>query len=796
MNTTPQKFSWSDLAVFVLLILLSLAMTYPLLFHLNDHVPSDLRDPLYTIWALAWEVRSAGSGFSPFAEANIFFPHHDTLFYADSFPILALLGSPFVIFGGNPVHAYNVLLILSFFFCGLGMYLLVKRLTGSRSAAFVAALIFAFFPYRFAHISHLELLYFAWTPLCLLFVHRFFEDPSVRNALGIAAFYLLQVLSCIYYGVHLTLFVGLLIIYLALKQGYWRTGFFWLRLILLVILCAAVLVPYVYPYVKLHARMLFVRPVWEIKFYSAELQHFLAVPGWNLAWGWLTGKLGAQEWQLCPGIFPVLLTIAWWLGIKQAGRATRPGTGQKRKWFLGWDIFNVLFFIFVVGVGVTGGFEWKLAGMPISVHHLKNPVLVFLVSLTLRVVLDKNAKAGWLCFFRAAGPAQKYYLFVTISAWLLALGPVVRILGREIISGPYGLLSGWMPGFQSLRVPSRFAVLMMLGLAVLSGWGVLFLSGRWRRPWLRRIGPGLLALLVLAEYASVPLPLARVPVGPEVPKIYASVRELPKQASLIELPMPARDGEEYEEALAVYYSVYHGRPIVNGYSGYAPPGYRVIREAMEGFPTESTFELLNNLEVGYILLHTQAYRPEKGREILRRLRNFGNRLELVQEIDGDFLIKMLPVQPQVREEVRLAEVGDRKQWKAEASLNNNLAHLAFDGDINTSWSTGYPQGRDDFFRLDLGAAVVVRQIVLALNDNPLDFPRNFIVEGSLNGTDWTKLSENASFFPMLNRRMIEDFSQYKVNVRIEPSQIRHLRITLTRSHEARHWSINEIILRN
>jgi hypothetical protein len=260
--------------------------------------------------------------------------------------------------------------------------------------------------------------------------------------------------------------------------------------------------------------------------------------------------------------------------------------------------------------------------------------------------------------------------------------------------------------------------------------------------------------------------------------------------------MPAHDWEEFEEAAAVYYSTYHWRKIVNGYSGFAPPGYRVIREAMEQFPSESTFELLTNLEVGYILVHTQGYRPEKGREIVRRLRNFASRGELVVQTDGDFLIRLLPAALKAPDDGRLADVGDRTKWKADASLNRNLSGLAFDGDPNTGWSTGYPQRQGDYFRLDLGSPVHIRRIELWLNNHPLDFPRSFVVEGSLDGSQWIKLSENSSFFPPLFRSMIEDFSKYKIDIRFESSEIRYLRIRLTRSHEARHWSINEIVCMN
>ena len=337
MKTFARKGAHDGL-VFFGLAFLSLAMTYPLVFHLSDHVASDLRDPLYSMWALSWDIRAAGNGFAHFGDANIFFPHQGTLFYADPLLALAALGAPVFLLCGNPVLVYNILFLLSFILCGGGMYLLVKHLTSSRNAAFVAALVFAFFPYHFAHLSHLELLFLGWTPLCFLFIHRFFERPSFKNLLGMAVFYILQMLSCAYYGEYLTLFAGLMILYLMIKKGSWREGRFWVDMGIFFILCAVPLFPYVYSFFKVHQRMSFVRALWEVKFFSAELQHFVAVPPSNIVWGWLTGRLGAQEWQLFPGLVPILLAV-FWVWKERAGQkprlSRRPGQEAIRFSFFG-----------------------------------------------------------------------------------------------------------------------------------------------------------------------------------------------------------------------------------------------------------------------------------------------------------------------------------------------------------------------------------------------------------------------------------------------------------------------------
>jgi len=797
MKTLVRK-GWRDGLALLALAFLSLAMTYPLLFHLSDHVASDLRDPFYSMWVMSWDIRAAGNGFSHFGDANIFFPHQGTLFYADALPVLAALGAPVYLLCGNLVFVYNILFLFSFVLCGGGMYLLVKHLTSSRNAAFVAALVFAFFPYHFAHLSHLELLFLGWTPFCFLFIHRFFEMPSVKNLLGMAVFYVLQVLSCAYYGEYLTLFAGLLILYLMMKKGYGREGRFWVSMGIFIILTAVPLFPYVYSYFKVHQRMLFVRALWEVKFFSAELQHFVAVPPFNIVWGWLTGKLGAHEWQLFPGLVPILLAVFWVLKGRAGRKAAAEPAALARspKIFILWDILNLLVFVFGLYVGISGGFELQAGIFRLSAHTLSKPAAFLLVSLCLRLIVDPKIRGRFRGFLRTTRPAEKYYLFLIALSGLLSFGPVIRCLGKKIIDSPYTFLYDRIPGFQNLRVPGRFAAMMMIGLAVLSGWGVVAISSRWESSRAKNRVAAAVGALILLEYLSVPIPLVSVPVKDQIPEIYAAVRKLPEGASIIELPMPAHDYEEYEEAPAVYYSIFHRKNIVNGYSGYSPPAYRIVREAMEQFPSDATFGLLEDLGVSYVVVHTGGVRSDQGQEIVGRLTNYASRVERVAEANGDYLFRLIPQKREKAAEEKLSRTGDKTKWNARASLNQTGTDLAFDGDLSTGWSTGYPQRKDDFFELDLGEVVPLKKIVLYLNNNPLDFPRSFQVEGSTDGKTWARLYEKAGFFPALDKSMIEDFTKYIVPIPFEPSTVRTIRIMLTAAHEARHWSINEIAIFN
>jgi len=203
--------------VLFLYVVLAIIMTLPLSFHLKDSIASDLGDPLYSVWVLDWEIHSLKRGFQDFWNGNIFHPHTQTLLYADYFPALVLLAFPLLAVTKHLILTYNLLFLLSFILSALTMYLLMRHLSRSSTAAFIAGLVFAFCPYRMAHLSHLELLFSPWIPICFLFLLRFFDRPSFVNLAGIGFFYILQALSCAYYGVYSLLFIGLFIVYFSYR---------------------------------------------------------------------------------------------------------------------------------------------------------------------------------------------------------------------------------------------------------------------------------------------------------------------------------------------------------------------------------------------------------------------------------------------------------------------------------------------------------------------------------------------------------------------------------------------------
>ena len=101
-------------------------------------------------------------------DANIFHPSAGTLTFSDHL-LQSLVLSPLYAITGNLALCYNVLLIGSLALSGLAMHALARSVTGSHRAAFViAGLAWACWPYRTAHLLHLQLQSLYFLPLALL----------------------------------------------------------------------------------------------------------------------------------------------------------------------------------------------------------------------------------------------------------------------------------------------------------------------------------------------------------------------------------------------------------------------------------------------------------------------------------------------------------------------------------------------------------------------------------------------------------------------------------------------------
>jgi hypothetical protein len=194
---------------------------------------------------------------------------------------------------------------------GAAMYLLVRSLTGQPPAALVAAVIFAFYPFRFEHYSHFELQFSFWMPLALLALHRTVASGRLRDGLLTGGAIGGQTLSCLYFGVFLTAYF--IPIWAALALGWNRVRSSVKPLLagagVAVILTAPIVVPY------LHVRQSFgERTAGEAGFYSARPQHYLVPHSTRTTYaGVLSREQHEPEKDAFPGVLVVVLAfVALW----------------------------------------------------------------------------------------------------------------------------------------------------------------------------------------------------------------------------------------------------------------------------------------------------------------------------------------------------------------------------------------------------------------------------------------------------------------------------------------------------
>jgi uncharacterized membrane protein len=165
------------------------------------------------MWTLAWDAHAFVHQPLSIFDANIFFPNHDSLAYSENLIGSAFFAAPVLWLTGNPVLAVNVVSLLSCVLCGLGAYVLGRRVGLSGPAAVLTGLVFAFSPPRFLRFSQLHLAAVQWIPFALASLHAYLERGDKRDLRLAVAFFALQTLTSGHGGVFALVAILLMLVY-------------------------------------------------------------------------------------------------------------------------------------------------------------------------------------------------------------------------------------------------------------------------------------------------------------------------------------------------------------------------------------------------------------------------------------------------------------------------------------------------------------------------------------------------------------------------------------------------------
>jgi hypothetical protein len=298
-----------------LFLVATLAFTYPQPIALAS-VPVH-PDPFLSIWRLGWTAHVLTRGPGPLFHANIFHPVERALAYSDAALLEGVLATPLLWAGVPGVVVYNLLIMSSFVFSGVSMFLLVRMLTRSPSAGVVAGSIFAFAPFRLEHYMHLELLWSGWIPLTLYALHRTLMTGRLRFGLLTGSCLAIQAYFALYYA----LFLAIVLPIIAIACWGLRCARLTRRGAAALAAGATVAVTAVAPYAREYvaaSNEVGRRSTAEVAFYGATPLAYVSCPPTNWICGWTFARWGANEKQLFPGLTALSLMLVALTGPSRA----------------------------------------------------------------------------------------------------------------------------------------------------------------------------------------------------------------------------------------------------------------------------------------------------------------------------------------------------------------------------------------------------------------------------------------------------------------------------------------------
>jgi hypothetical protein len=390
---------------------------------------------------------------------------------------------------------------------------------------------------------------------------------------------------------------------------------------------------------------------------------------------------------------------------------------------------------------------------------------------------------------------EKFYLLMVISSVLFSFGPAIQFFGKSSLPGPYLLLYYLVPGFKGIRVPARFAIMVLLGIGVLAGYGYRKFSEKFDVPIKKSILGMTLVMLILAECLIVPLPAPQVKTGENIPSVYKWLSQQRDDFAIVELPLhSASSFDVRKESLYLYYSAYHWKKILNGSSGYYSPTYFFLSTQMLKFPSRIFLNLLKKLGISYMIVHSTEYEKSHWQEIYGKLNGYKNEISFVGKFDSDFVYQINNssfglTRP---EEPNPELLIPRKSWFAESNFNNERAPHAIDGNTETLWYTG-PKQPGQYFQLDLGKIYEFNRIWLDFGAHLYAYPENYKLEVSGDRRNWrVVISEGNDLPELLISSIFYSPSNSRIGMKFNTQKARYIRITQYGKDKSYGWGVSEI----
>lgn len=599
---------------------LAIVHTYPLVRHLDSHLPGlGLGDNLSFIWNLWWMRETIASPAHAFFLCPIMAaPFGGSLVLHTHTALSALVGAT-VLANLSVVEAQNVLIIATLALNGFSAYVLSYTVSGARGASVVAGAAFLVTPTLAMRLmGHFNLLAVWPLVLACAALVRWWQAPRLWLAVAFGVLAAAVAYTDYYYAVFLLLFVPAYgateLLTIQPRVDARRTGVFAAVFAAVAAIAAAVaLVILLLPRSELvvgSLRISLRTPTNALTF--AWLMALAAVLSrWRF--GFRIGRRGAAprvavvpHAVLAVAVCALLVTpllvpaLDLWRSGDYVTQRSSLRSGPR-----GVDLATV-----VLGPpyhGLLGGFVRDLyhrAGINVMESSAWTGVATpLLLVIGLRGRMRERDVRRWLAVGAAFG-------LWALGAYLIVWGGNTGILLPQAAARA-------IPVIDNARIPGRAMALVALSAAVLTALVLAELRST-RRRHVRVIVPAFV-VGALAESMAAPLPLARMP----DPGVYSALREQPPGAVLT-LPFGVRDGfgeKGLVEHELLYGQTVHGHPVVGGVLSRFPrrvwdwyettEPYRTLLALSAGEPAadkptcEAVAAGLRAASVSYIVLHAE-----------------------------------------------------------------------------------------------------------------------------------------------------------------------------------------------
>ncbi|HYL04738.1 MAG TPA: hypothetical protein VE075_01780 [Thermoanaerobaculia bacterium] len=643
--------AWRLAVAFVAYAVLAALYLRPIWSVFSTHIAPDLGDPLFNLYILKWVAHEAHRGFAGFWNAPFFFPARSVLAYSDHLlgPGLAATAFSSLVPEGRPhwIPAYNLLLLSSFALTGLAACFVLRRSRIGWAAAWLGGAMYAFSPFRWDQLSHLQILLMQLIPVTLWSFDHLLARPGRRRAVLFLACYLLHLSGGCYLA--LMIHVPLAVLFAnrlpeLRRSGRWRAELPVLGGTALIAAAAAGALFGEYRAVARSASLHWGPNV--LRTWGASIVSYLTPSPLNLYTRILPAPLHRPESSLFPGWLAAGLALLgacdlWRRHRQSAAGEAPPAAGGK----LPARRRAVLAALPVLaGVGWLAGEArtwsirapgvFQLTGLPRwATRNYSVPLLLLAVG-----------AGGWLWLRRRWGLARPVR-WREIDPWprgLLAAGAATAALSFPILFDPASRL---LPGLAAIRVPARFDAFTSLAIVWLAA-TALDARVRGRPPVLRRRGAAIAtaaAALLLLELCPRPVSWVEIEDEDDFPDVTAWIADQPDVQAVLEIPL-ADPSLSYSGLVNVYYMYYgtlHWKPLVNGYSAHAPVTWEWLQQhCCWPLPDAATLAQLRIWGVTHLVIHRSEMPGEQRRELDRW--EAGGQAQLLYAGGGDRVYRIRP----------------------------------------------------------------------------------------------------------------------------------------------------------